>query len=301
MNNEIMQVIIEYGEKGKKIDSGFFSRILEIYFRAHGISGFVDSNIILDKYTECPFLAYLDPKHRKIKVFVKSILEYKKFIKDEYRPIFTLEELGMFFRISLAQIILHEAEHAVQEYARVNNDYSTPDKKLLHATEYNFKRTLDKMLSTPFENIPSKEEICAVIDNEIALYRKINDENRDLDLKERLAQIKSFKNVCKIVTNLDLSPNFFKFFSSEVSRNQIRGYKLKGSFATGPTLEFIDILAQNDLVDTSISEYWHQDKNLSIQRAMSDFSFEERINLGLPITLPEFNQKNEEAIKNFHR
>lgn len=295
MNNEIMKIILDYNKNGKMVDRSFFSRILDAYFSEHGITGFLNSNVVLDKETPYPSMADFFPDKGEIKVFAKSVAAHKKWIKDNYGDFFTLDELSLFFLMNLAQTILHVAEHVKQEYFSHKHDYSTVDSRLLHATEYDYNHTLDRIIKENYPNILPNDEIKKIIDKDKRLYKVINYLNLDLDLRERLAQIKSFDTIRTVVKNLDLHPHFFKFFDSEVNANQIRGYKLNGSFAMGPTLEFIDILNKHCLVDTSISGYWEGDKEVSFERAVDNLSFEDRINLGLPITSDEFNKKCQDS------
>ncbi len=121
--------------------------------------------------------------------------------------------------------------------------------------------------------------------------------NYDIILRERLAQLRSIKRIRKSIKNLDINPAIAAIFANQEINEKKKGYVLNGFYSVGPTLEYMDQLAYSKLIIPTNSEYYDENKVKAFVELQQKLSTEERIEYGLPISLQEYNNIEEEVTK----
>lgn len=288
MKNEYIEEIISLSNKDKFITPNLIKKIIEdrvnqedsnVIAKFNGVT-FGNTNWCGDVMCSC------DITDGNI------IVNYKKII-GEYKKIKKINLLEQNLRI--LSYLFHEVNHLKEEsiiellnfesllisYSGLDIFYPIVEKKIKH-----IRYLLD-------DNLYKK-----ILDRKInELYLKIYDKIP----AERIANIRSYKEVLEAIYNY---PNFKENYNKELKYiNELYkdqyylgydNYKKQDKYYTGPLLDYLKFIKMPDLLDDF--DFYCEDIKRFIEKSSKEFTIEERMLYGLPITLEETNELDKKLI-----
>ena len=158
----------------------------------------------------------------------------------------------------------------------------------------------------PLAESKLKHMKCLIDDN---LYKKIVEKKQDqLYLKiydkipsERIANIRSYGEVFELIYNY---PGFKEKyidvlkFMNQIYKNQYYlgydNYKKPGNYYKGPLLDYLKFIKMSNLL--ADFDFYCEDSKVFLEQSSKEFSIEERMLYGLPVTLQETDELDKKLI-----
>lgn len=238
-------------------------------------------------------IAQYNPAAKTIEISREGLQRQTDGLAKQLECKFDINDFIKYISLQGAQFFFHELEHVFQEQ-KINEPDNSIESKLLRATELDLPYLLDQAIAECEKNGTSIDKFMnAKRDSFIECYKK----NYDIILRERLAQLRSIKRIRKTIKNLDINPTIATIFANQEINEKKKGYVLNGYYSVGPTLEYMDKLAYSKLIIPTNSEYYDENKVKAFVELKQKLSTEERIEYGLPISLQEYNNIEEEVTK----
>lgn len=288
MEEEISDLILRY-ITDDEINLKFYNELINIFRSNLRLQQVLDSEVSINDDMD-GYAAYLN---NKVIISPKKIKDILENLNRQLGTIFKDYDMLMLEKLVLTRIIRHELEHAVQSKILHDGIFNTLEEKIIKNNYGSYKSNAEEKLAN--NGSTSKiEEIMKEFQINDEKYYKLYNQYYELVPIEHLAQVKSCKTIKCVTEILELDQNFNNFVNYLLYNFQIYGYHIKKGFAIGPTLEFLEILKNNDLLTPDL-KYYDEDHSISLSKALKDLSFEERLDLGLTITKNEFKQKNKDG------
>ena len=288
LEEEISDLILRY-ITDDEINLKFYNELINIFRSNLRLQQVLDSEVSINDDMD-GYAAYLN---NKVIISPKKIKDILENLNRQLGTIFKDYDMLMLEKLVLTRIIRHELEHAVQSKILHDGIFNTLEEKIIKNNYGSYKSNAEEKLAN--NGSTSKiEEIMKEFQINDEKYYKLYNQYYELVPIEHLAQVKSCKTIKCVTEILELDQNFNNFVNYLLYNFQIYGYHIKKGFAIGPTLEFLEILKNNDLLTPDL-KYYDEDHSISLSKALKDLSFEERLDLGLTITKNEFKQKNKDG------
>ena len=91
-----------------------------------------------------------------------------------------------------------------------------------------------------------------------------------------------------IIPGLHLPDSFTNFYENLLRYEYKQGYDFSGNITSGPTMDYIDALAQSKLIDPTKCDIYDENIVITYLKTKDELSLEERIELGLPLSQEEY-------------
>lgn len=288
MKNELLEEIIYLSNNDKYITRDLIEKIIEDRVNQ-------ENKNVIDKFNGVIFgnthwhgnvMCSCDVTDGNI------LVNYEKIIK-EYQKIKKINLLEQNLRI--LSYLFHEVNHLKEEsviellnfeslllsYSGLDMFYPIVENKIKHirylTDDKLYKRILDRKIDE--------------------LYLKIYDKIP----AERFANIRSYKEVLESIYNY---PNFKENYNKELKYiNELYkdqyylgydNYKKQDKYYTGPLLDYLKFIKMPDLLDDF--GFYCEDIKVFLNKSSKEFSIEERMLYGLPVTLEETDELDKKLI-----
>ena len=297
MEKIIENLIKERVNETKTLNINDYNKIVSLYSENTNLGEYIKEVIFrdsLDGYIQnLQQIAQYNPAEKTIEISKEGLQRQTDILAKQLEYIFDINDFTKYISLQAAQFFFHELEHVFQEQ-KINEPDNSIESKLLRATEIDLSYLLDQAIAECEKNGTSIDKFMnAKRDSFTECYKK----NYDIILRERLAQLRSIKRIRKSIKNLDINPSIAAIFANQEINEKKKGYVLNGFYSAGPTLEYMDQLAYSKLIIPTNSEYYDENKAKTFVELQQKLSTEERIEYGLPISLLEYNNIEEEVTK----
>jgi len=292
MESELLRLVYDYSVNRKLIDNEYIEKIIDIVIRYKKIDKYVK---VLEILTSKDFVIDVDMEtiavynsfSQKITVF-SDMIDRVLNIQNGYERLFNSVEQLFCKNLVIAQLILHELEHADQN--RIIDDEKTIEAKILaFSMGYSNSTILKKLVACGFSN------------EQLECYKtfkyKIYIENYFLAPEERLAQAKSNQEIIKILLLIKkYVPNLIEFYKLKELESMMLGFRIEHGNVVCPTITYFQ---EAGVPFGSIRSFdWYiEDLQQSLVLANTKYSFEDRLMYGLPINYEEFSKCNNLLLK----
>lgn len=285
MEKEIQELVINSIKAGNCFGKNFYNELINIYIKHYDLKDYV-KNTVQIRETKERNIAQFIPHEKQIVMSTNGINTYLQNIQKNYQEAFDQDTLLKYLSLQITQFLLHELEHVVQGKIIQEGKNKTLESKLL--TETNID--IDYVLNQAMKSAKSEEEIYQFMDRKVLLYNEAYKREYNKVLRERLSQLRSIKQMLETTKKLNLHQNVSTMFESQLIDEKLKGYELNGFYSTGPTIDFIDILVQSNLVNPENSEFYDENKVKAFVELSQKYSLEDRIEYGLPINANEYQE-----------
>lgn len=296
MELEILELVFDYSIKGKLADNQFVDKIIEIVVKKRNLNDYVrDVIFTTEQEGSNDFRTTASYNHltRRIRVNYKNILinmEYFEYCKELFN---SLEQI-MVRNFKIAQIILHELEHALQTNQADGKNGDSVELKLINASlrlalaiknpNFLVAQGLDKEISL--------QEFRIYCERERKLYEKYYDFNP----AERMAEINSLNTI--ILSLEPIKKAVFSLYGFEcivLFKTMLNAYQLSKKYGICPTQVYLEGTRRGNVW----TEFDFYDANSAqlFENVSAEYDFGKRISLGLPISQDEFNMMDSAKIQ----
>lgn len=283
MEKEIQDLIIKYMVSRKPIDNEYYNEIIRIYLKHHNLEGYIHEQAILTDEIEDIIAAFI-PQYKAIVVSPKGVNAIRKTLAklDDFQG----EQFNVIDILQITQYLLHELEHVQQEYIIEHGKNDSIEANLLKISNPTWDTLQEQLQKNPIVNDDFVE---LRILKQIERYNELHQTRLySISLRERLAEVRSYKTILNILPGLCLPEKYTEFYKRLLHTQQLRGYDLSGIVTPGPTMDYIDALAGAHLIDTDKCDIYDDNKVITYLKTKDILSLEDRIDLGLPLTKPEY-------------
>ena len=284
----IFELIYDYSIKGKIVDKVFIDKLVEIVVWGKHLDYYVRKVNITDKLVANAngvIGAEYNLTSMDISIHSGSIQRILEGRSYHYNYSFNSLERIMFKNLSVAQIILHELEHAYQnKQCDMVHDDSTYS-KLIQASFLLEKSINDWQILMAIINGRINEKDLSTL---LSKYKSLYQQYYRVNPSERLAQIKSYKMIINLLKPIrEQVPNLYKFESATLLKEKLKEYSNLWQIGICPTQKF--------LFGVELESIWYDldfyNKNVKklTKKACAKYSLEKRLALGLPISCSEYD------------
>lgn len=298
MEKLIQDLIKERVNETESLNIDDYNKIVSLYSENTNLGEYIKEVIFRDSLgsgyiQNLQQIAQYNPAEKTIEISKEGLQRQTDRLAKQLEYIFDINDFIKYISLQAAQFFFHELEHVFQEQ-KINEPDNSIESKLLRATELDLPYLLDQAIEECEKNGTSIDKFMnAKRDSFIECYKK----NYDIVLRERLAQLRSIKRIRNTIKDLDINPTIATIFANQEINEMKKGYVLNGYYSVGPTLEYMDKLAYSKLIIPTNSEYYDENKVKAFVELKQKLSAEERIEYGLPISLQEYNNIEEEVTK----
>lgn len=286
MEDQILKLIYDYSKNNRIIDKKYIDNVINIMVNFLDVNNYVSKlnfknseenennklNIKINNKSDFKLLGY--------NFISQEINCYKDKISEMYQYFNNLNldtDKNLYSKTTLCtQSILHELYH-VDQKRKIKEENDTESKILDLAVGLSDKEFLLEMNNNELNNDNEKAKKLSLLMIRMMLYM----ENYKYDPHERMAEIDSYKLIKKIISSINL-PDTNEYIEDKLLKNLIGAYQGDGAFS--PTIKFIsemDKLYKRDSLTTF--DWYDIDKEICLNKSISQYSFEQRIRYGLPI------------------
>lgn len=293
--NNILDLLVEYSKNRKLIDIDFITKVvkekveeleLEDYVKKIKTSGFHYQNIINKQTTSIGYDYY----KKAIAVDEKELNNDIKFLTggdfSEY------SEFEKYLRVNsyILEILLHEIELANQ-FKKTSSDNCEFEQELLRICLHVYKNYLNQPIVSKFIGYYFRIWIDHDTGIDIENYRRITEQFPDILPNERIAGIKSNKNIQEILRPISTQiPHVYEYFRKTLIEKELKGYDFNKKI-TSPTERFLDeykglyLLGSEEYFNNGFYSLMHREKVESL---------ENRFKFGLDISEKDYNEHKKE-------
>lgn len=265
--NALLKIVYEYINNNKMVDTAFYERVFNVFKSNAKSAPYLNELVLIgrddvdnpkyEKYTEGLNSIFGRAGYN---MNDKNLVVFYHNIERDYKNVISSVNLNdrdklAFFILLVMQTLLHEYEHVLQKYTEDNGyDY-----------EGNMLRAL---LSEKPENMKSY----------------------DYSLYERLAEVKSYTWVLKMIESLGIgSKEIYDYFNNMLNNTLKKGYHYSEEYK----------LDDGRGVFVSPTEWYARFHGKDVSELMRQIvDVDERIWYGLPISVEEYNKKFLNGVSN---
>lgn len=286
MKDELMKLKIARAlcDNKKIYDRNFISEILDIAVNNKGLNDYVKNYEIITSKDKRNVAEY-NGETKKIVVYEKNMGE--KILGD---LIFTTAgysdfEKRLFINSFVAQILLHEVEHANQK--RIVKTANDLEAQILKLCEFEISPKIETLVETG--NI-DMEEAKLYIQTKLHKYTTIYNELYEYAPDERLAQIKSYQEIIDSLGFIDRHSIVTRKKEMEKLGTVLNGYEDTSS----PTITYLS--NQGREKELKQFDWYSEDKEEAIKLSQDKYTLRYRMKYGLPI-----DEKEHQLVKEIHQ
>lgn len=286
MEIALLKLIYQYSSKRKLVDNNYIDKLIDIIVTQKQLNKYIYKLEILPygEYREIGrLLANYNPNSKTLRVFNNCITDMLKE-KDKYRILFTDIEQMFYNNLLITQIILHELEHINQR--KIIDSEDGIEAGILKAS----------MLRIDLEKVNellklgcNKEEILVRFQEDIRRKRQNYKENYYYAPEERLAEIKSYEEIIKVISEIkEFIPNLLDFENTNLLENMLRGYECQ-EYQEGiimpPTFHYLLQSGQS----LQQFEWFDSEYSKCLEFTKEKYKLKDRMKFGLLIDEDEFD------------
>ena len=278
MRTEILKLVYDYSIKGKLADYKFIYKLVMIVANKKGTNNYVKS-IIFDNDKDTAYSTY--------NIFERQIIVHNRAISYFFNHKYSIDselhdyEKIMWRNLKVAQIILHELEHAYQSKVFDEKNNITLEEKIisicLQSTKIFEEPTFLKQIE--IGEVSIQEALLKLLN-----MKNMYEQNYKFNPLERLAQIKSL-NI--LVSSLEIiqhhAPKLYAYEKDNLLAEMLNGYSENEKC---PTYIYLDSIGKLD--EWQKLGFYHDDEEELENNARIQYKFTKRLALGLPISHGEF-------------
>lgn len=278
MRTEILKLVYDYSINGKLADQKFIYKLITIVVNKKGTNNYVRT-ITFDNNEDTAYSTY--------NIFDRQIIVHNRAISYFFNHRYNIDtelqdyEKTMWRNLKVAQIILHELEHAYQSKVFDEKNNITLEEKIisicLQSTKIFEDPTFLKQIQTGKVSI--QEALLKLLN-----MKNIYEQNYKFNPLERLAQIKSL-NI--LVSSLEVIqhdvPKLYSYEKDNLLVEMLNGYSEQEKC---PTYIYLNSIGKLD--EWQKLSFYHEDEEKLENNARVQYKFTKRLTLGLPISHGEF-------------
>lgn len=292
MQYRLAKLLYDYSINRKTVDEDYIRRVIDTVINGRELVEYVRKYEIVKTFeiqtneqkNSNPIATY---DGSCIKISLEGI-EFKiKEAQDTYLHLFpsSLEQY-QYINSVITQIILHELEHANQKKI-IQTSHNMEARILL----YSYTPSIEENIKIgEIDNFirENKEYIEYLIQK---LQKKI-DEFYIYAPQERLAEIRSHQQLIDILNSLERSPNrVIKFLYVGKIDSMFRGYE---DGIISPTIHYLRGIGNGDILE--FFNWYDPDEAKAVLKSKQNYSLEERLIYGLPITNEERDKEKSKML-----
>lgn len=269
---ELIELIYNYSIKGKYVDKEFIGQLINAVVKEEKLKDYVQHYTILPYCEENKEAQAVYDSNTKTIIVYRNPLE--KMLEEEEKELDLLSKIEQIFykNVSISQIILHELEHVIQKKIEI-------EEETIEALLFGLDNVLT--IITLNQNLNLKQ--CT------EYFKQYKDRNYIYSPKERLAEINSYKKLLNALHLIEeFIPNLVRLAEAYKLCAMLLGYELddKKNMIIYPTVHYLQGLG----IDLKIFDWYDENPKKLIKLSEKNYSLEDRIKYGLPITDLEFEK-----------
>jgi len=226
MNEELAKLVDKYSSERKLVDRSFIDKVcfdLVDYYDLHDYLKDVKINDLCSKHGSG---SSYHPYNKTMSIELCHNKNYKKLLKSSFD-----EEHHYWYNLFVLMSILHEMEHVKQEKLK-EEKYTSLESSLIYLNDI-----LDPKMDEDVRNFISR--IVKLI-----RYGNYYTRNHDKAPIERLANLRSYKDIIDIINKIDKfdleTLLMYKYYTIDLFTNQLEcGYKLIGDKTNSPSVDYL--------------------------------------------------------------
>ena len=270
----------------KTLDIKFIDEILDIAINSKELNDYVKSyEVNISEVNDN--VAEYDGENKKIVIYEKSMCE--RIIHDLINTTICYDvndfEKRLFINSFLAQVLLHEVEHANQK--RIIENENGLESSILKLCELEIRPKSEFIFEkSETGKLLEKLRLAARLFN----YRVIYKELYDYAPHERLAQIKSYQEIIDSLCFIDRHSIVTRKKEIEKLGTVLNGYDDTSS----PTITYLS--NQGREKELKQFDWYSDDKEEAIKLSKEKYNLKDRMKYGLPI-----DEKEHQLVKEIHQ
>lgn len=286
MKDELMKLKIARAlcDNTKIYDRNFISEILDIAVNSKGLNDYVKTYEVNASEVKNNVAEY-NGETKRITVYEKSMGE--RILADLFHTTAGYSDFEKRLSINafIAQILLHEVEHANQKrIVKTENDLEA---QILKLCEFEINPKIETLVETG--NI-DMEEAKLYIETKLHKYTTIYNELYEYAPDERLAQIKSYQEIIDSLGFIDRHSIVTRKKEIEKLGTVLNGYDDTSS----PTITYLS--NQGREKELKQFDWYSEDKEKAIKLSQDKYTLRYRMKYGLPI-----DEKEHQLVKEIHQ
>lgn len=277
MKDELMKLKIarELCDNSKIYDVKFIDKILDIAINSKGLNDYVKDYEVSSNEDKSNVAEY-NGETKKIVVYEKNMGD--KIFNDllHTTKAYSETEKRLYINSFIAQVLLHEVEHANQK--RIVKTENGLESSLLKLCEFEISPKIETLLKNGKIDIMEAQ---LYIETKLNKYTTIYTELYECAPHERLAQIKSYQEIID-------SLGFIDRYNIVTRRKEIEklGTVLNGYDDThSPTITYLSNQGREE--ELKQFDWYNEDENESIRLSKERYNLKDRMKFGLPIDSKE--------------
>lgn len=229
--------------------------------------------------------------HQPILESISNMLKYSNFSKE------------MWYKMLYDKIIhssLHEREHIQQFELMFSFFNQTFEKELLRYTNIFYDDEIINLAKKSLRQEKKKVNDCTMNGKMEELYELVGGiyhECYDMLPIERLAEIRTYEKMMNIYGGHIGYEFFYSISEMSLKKSFLKGYKLSKDIVQSPTIVVLEKISSEVKHDVIPFSWYSDDKKECLDNVLNQFSFEDRLLYGLPITPDEYNNQEKELKK----
>lgn len=290
MHDKIARIIFDYTKNNKIADKKFVQDAIEIISNNNDLDNYIDKIEISDSKEKFNNYNYLD---QILTINIKETLSYCKNI--------FLRKKILFINLTVVLTIFHELDHVKLKIdCDINPDsIETIFLKILHEIELPKTMSKEEYAYLTYEERVQLENNFKLAILDVEKRRLCYELYHDMVPSERRANI---------ISNIDLDNVMKKLYNTSLKQDElekIRRYELKqfikkclygykyNYITNSPSIDYIEKALDTEKLDRI--KIYNKDIETFYKNARSNYSLQERILYGLPLSINELREINKES------
>lgn len=285
MNSKILRLVFDYSKNGNLVDGRFIEKFIEEVVTEKELHQYVKDlefrefqetgdGISIAMYNLVNFNILIRP----------AAIQYLWEHSDVYGCLFNDFELVLYKNLMVAQVILHELEHASQmKQVMESGSRNDLEMRLLNVC---FQDTAYLHDPKVFSLIDSKVFRFPDLLNYVESKRLKQKKFYEQDPSERLAEINSHNTVVECLEQLGEVPNLLAVERASFLEATLRGYTYQDDRLIAPSSIFLDGIGETALWQSL--DFYDKDSTILQANVEKQYSLKKRLTLGLPVRNQEY-------------
>ena len=284
MEEKILRIVYDYSIKGKLADIDFIYKVIQVVIDGKELSNYLEDVRLIQKVVSDNKgkikLATYDSDFKTIRIYVEAIDNLIKY-NNKYKEYLSHEEDIFYKNLLFVHIILHELEHANQQ--KIILEQKGIEADILKLRYKNSSVIVD-------DEMVRKMKKLGLSMNSFAAYalgaQKKYEESYEFAPEERLAEIKSYKQIINIIR--PISKKLTRLSTIEEIKllsSYLRGYEQ--TEISSPTIKYFTNCGQ--VGGLKRFNWYNDDNQICLNKCSSIYSLHDKMLYGLPISEYEYN------------
>lgn len=286
MSDELRRLIWNVSSKGKLLDDKEILKVVNIVIQEKSLKEYLKEIKFLELRNNN---AYYHPVNKLLIIDEQGMRNNinLRFSDVGFRPV---QKVKLYHNLMIVQTLLHEIEH-MEQYRKVK----------LKSCDYE-SQLLDLCYSATlyYEQHYRTEKIFDSISKDAVLsYLKFEHDYYIEDPRERLAQIRSHQQILQLIRSFyKIDSDIYQYEKNELGIEKILGYQFIGNRFEAPTITFLRRMSQEKILNNfGVHAKCRKLLKGSLKSSMMQtYSLEQRLLLGLPVRMKEYNKKTKKLV-----